>query len=37
VRQLPASTGMNTEAAEAMALGAITRQQPVKLQQTEKT
>jgi hypothetical protein len=29
--------GMNTETEEAMALKAVTRQQPVKIQQTEKT
>jgi hypothetical protein len=28
---------MNTEAEKAMVLEAITRQQPVKIQQTEKT
>jgi hypothetical protein len=34
VRQSPASKDMNTEAAEAMVLDAITRRQPVKVQQT---
>jgi hypothetical protein len=37
VLQLPASKFMNTEAEEATALEAVTRQQPVKIQQTEKT
>jgi hypothetical protein len=37
VRQSSASKGMNTEAEEAMVLEAITRQQLVKIQQTEKT
>jgi hypothetical protein len=37
VRQSQASKDMNTEAEEATALEAITRQQPVKIQQTEKT
>jgi hypothetical protein len=37
VRQSPASKGVNTEAEEAMALEAVTRRQPVKIQQTEKT
>jgi hypothetical protein len=36
VRQLLASKDMNTEAEEATALEAITRQQLVKIQQTEK-
>jgi ribosomal protein S2 len=36
-RQSQASKGVNTEAEEAMALEAITRWQPVKIQQTEKT
>jgi hypothetical protein len=35
-RQSPASKDRNTEAEEAMALEAITRRQPVKIQQTEK-
>jgi hypothetical protein len=35
VRQSPASKGVNMEAEEAMALEAVTRQQPVKMQQTE--
>jgi hypothetical protein len=37
VRQSPASKDMDTEAEEAMALEAVTRRQPVKIQQTEKT
>jgi hypothetical protein len=37
VRQLLASKDMNMEAEEAMALEAITRQQSMKIQQTEKT
>jgi hypothetical protein len=37
VRQSPASKDVNTEAEEATALEAVTRRQPVKLQQTEKT
>jgi hypothetical protein len=37
VRQLLASKDRNTEAEEALALEAITRQQPVKIEQTEKT
>jgi hypothetical protein len=39
MRQSPASKDMNTEAEEAtaMALKAVTRRQPVKIQQTEKT
>jgi hypothetical protein len=36
VRQSPASKNMNTEAEEATALEAVTRRQPVKIQQTEK-
>jgi hypothetical protein len=36
MRQLPASKGVNTEAEEAKALEAVTRQQPVKIQLTEK-
>jgi hypothetical protein len=35
-RHSPASKGVNTEAEEAVALEAVTRQQPVKIQQTEK-
>jgi hypothetical protein len=37
VRELPANKDVNTEADEAMALEAVTRRQPVKIQQTEKT
>jgi hypothetical protein len=37
VRQSPASTDVNTEAEEAMALEAVTRQQQVKIKKTEKT
>jgi hypothetical protein len=37
VRQAPVSKDVNMEAEEAMALEAIIRRQPVKLQQTEKT
>jgi hypothetical protein len=37
VRQSPASKDINTEAEEVMALEAITRWQPVKIQQAEKT
>jgi hypothetical protein len=36
VRQSPASNDTNTEDDEATALEAITRRQPVKLQQAEK-
>jgi hypothetical protein len=36
VRQSPASKDVNTEAEEATALEAVTKQQPVKTQQTEK-
>jgi hypothetical protein len=36
-RKSPASKGMNTEAEEATALKAVTRQRLVKTQQTEKT
>jgi hypothetical protein len=36
VRQSPSSKGVNTEAEEAMALEAVTRQRLVKTQQTEK-
>jgi hypothetical protein len=35
--QLPASMDVNMEAEKGMTLEAITRQQPVKKQQTEKT
>jgi hypothetical protein len=37
VRQAPASKDVKTETEEATALGAVTRRQPVKIQQTEKT
>jgi hypothetical protein len=37
VRQSPASKDVNTETGDATALEAITRRQPVKVQQTEKT
>jgi hypothetical protein len=37
VRQSPASKNANIEAEEATALEAVTRPQPVKIQQTEKT
>jgi hypothetical protein len=37
VRQSPASKDLNTEAEEATALEAVTKRQPVKIQQTEKT
>jgi hypothetical protein len=37
VRQSSPSKGMNTEAEEATALEAVTRRQPVKIQQTEET
>jgi hypothetical protein len=37
VRQSPVSKGVNTEAEEATALEAVTRRQPVKMQQTKKT
>jgi hypothetical protein len=37
VRQLPASKVVNTETEEATALEAITRRQPVEIQQTNKT
>jgi hypothetical protein len=36
-RQSPARKGVNTEAEDATALEAVTRRQPVKIQQTEKT
>jgi hypothetical protein len=36
VRQSPASKDVNTEAEAATALKAVTRRQPLKLQQTEK-
>jgi anti-sigma factor RsiW len=37
VRQSLASKDVNTEAEEAMALEAVTRRRPVKIQQTKKT
>jgi hypothetical protein len=37
VSQSPASQDVNTEAEEATALDAVTRRQPVKVEQTEKT
>jgi hypothetical protein len=37
VRQSPTSEDVSTEAEEATALEAVTRRQPVKLQQTENT
>jgi hypothetical protein len=37
VRQSPDSEDVNTEAEEVTALKGVTRQQPVKTQQTEKT
>jgi hypothetical protein len=37
VRQLPANKDVNTEAEDATALGAVTRRQLVKTQQTEKS
>jgi hypothetical protein len=37
VRQTPARKGVNTEAEEATVLEAVTRRQPVKIQQIEKT
>jgi hypothetical protein len=37
VRQSLASKDMNMEAEEASVFEAVTRQQPVKIQQTEKT
>jgi hypothetical protein len=36
VRQSPVSKDVNTKAEEATALEAVTRRQPVKIQQTEK-
>jgi hypothetical protein len=36
-RQSPASKNVNTEGEEATALEAVTRRQPVKIEQTEKT
>jgi hypothetical protein len=37
MRQLPANKDVNTEAEEATALEAVTRRQPMKIQETEKT
>jgi hypothetical protein len=37
VRQLPVSKDVNMEVEEVTALEAVTRRQPVKIQQTEKT
>jgi hypothetical protein len=37
VRQSPASKDVNRESEEATALEAVTRRQPVKAEQTEKT
>jgi hypothetical protein len=37
LRQSPASTDVNTEVEEATALKAVTRRQPVKIKQMEKT
>jgi hypothetical protein len=37
VRRSPASVDVNTEDEEATALEAVTRRQPVKIQQTEET
>jgi hypothetical protein len=37
VRQSPAGKDVNTKAEEAAALEAVTRRQPVKIQQTENT
>jgi hypothetical protein len=37
VRQSPASKDVNTEIEEATALEAVTRRQPVKIQQTENS
>jgi hypothetical protein len=37
VRESPTNKGVNIEAEEATALEAVTRRQPVKTQQTEKT
>jgi hypothetical protein len=36
-RRSPTNKGVNTEADEATALEAVTRRQPVKIQQAEKT
>jgi hypothetical protein len=37
VRQLPASKDVNTETKEIKAFKAVTKQQPVKIRQSEKT
>jgi hypothetical protein len=37
MRESPASKVMNTEAEEVTSLEAVSRRQPVKIQQTEKT
>jgi hypothetical protein len=37
VRQSPASKDVNAEFEEAMGLEAVTRRQPVKIQQSEET
>jgi hypothetical protein len=37
VRELPANKDVNTEAKKATALEAVTKRQPVKIQQTEKS
>jgi hypothetical protein len=37
MRQSPACKDVNTEAEESSLLEAVSRQQPVKIQQTEKT
>jgi hypothetical protein len=37
MRELPPGKDVNTEANKATVLEAVTRRQPVKLQQTEKT
>jgi hypothetical protein len=37
VRQAPCSKDVNTEAEKAKALEAVTRRQPMKIQQTEET
>jgi hypothetical protein len=37
MRESPASKDLNTKAEGSKALEAVTRQQPVKIQQTEKT
>jgi hypothetical protein len=37
VRESPASNDVNTEAEEATVLEPVSRRQPVKIEQTEKT